>query len=468
MWPVICLFTVLGALVFIVIVAVTVYRLSREPERRPNLRRLWPWLIKGFVVPLALWVVMNLGISWQLQPFMPQVQAAQNNGTNWIPAFLLVIAAGLFAVSSYWAAVTLGWELFKSWSGLAGEDRADFRALCITSLVGLALPAVGLVWLGGWLALGLAIGLMLLPIAGYAPAVLRRAKLPPMYSSAIAKMNFGKYAEAEWEIIRQLEKWENDSAGWLLLAELYANRFHDLAEAEQIILEICDQPGATPSQISVALHKLADWHLKLAGDPDAARRALQVICDRLPGTHLARMAQLRSVQMPRTAEEFREQGMAQPVPMPALSFEETSAGAEPALDAGQAAALVNRLSARLTSNPNDIPSREKLARVLAGQLGKVDLAIEQIELLLGLSDAAESKRAEWLGLIAAWQLRFKRDPDTARHLLERVVGEFPNSPQALAARRRLNLLAVEEKVEKMRASRPRLRIVPDVSEPPMS
>ena len=45
---------------------------------------------------------MNLGISWQLQPFMPQVQTAQNSGTNWIPAFLHVITAGLFVVSSYW------------------------------------------------------------------------------------------------------------------------------------------------------------------------------------------------------------------------------------------------------------------------------------------------------------------------------------------------------------------------------
>ncbi len=468
MWPVIYLFTVLGALVFIVIVAVTVYRLSREQERRQNLRRLLPWLIKGFMLPFALWVVMNLGISWQLQPFMPQVQAAQNSGTNWIPAFLHVIAAGLFAVSSYWAAVTLGWVLFKIGSGLEGEDRADFRALCIASLVGMALPAIGLVWAGGWLTLGLAMGLLFLPIAGYAPAVLRRIKLPPMYSRAIAKMKFGKYTEAEWEIIRQLENWENDAAGWLLLAELYATQFQDLAEAEQIVLEICDQPNATPSQISVALHKLADWHLKLAGDPDAARRALQVIGDRLPGTHLARMAQLRSVQIPHTAEEFREQAMAQPVPMPALSFEETPASVEPALDAGRATALANRLSEKLTSCPNDIASREKLARVLAGQLGKVDLAIEQIELLLGLSDATESKRAEWLGLIAAWHLKFKHDPDTARQLLERVVGEFPNSPQALAAQRRLSLMAVEAKVQQLRASRPKFRIVPDAAEPPAS
>src|SRR5687767_6824122 len=101
MWPAIYLFTLLGALAFITIVAVTVWRLSRESERRENLRRLVPWLVKGFILPFALWVVMNLGVSWQFQPFMPQVQAAQNSGTSWIPAFLHVITAGLFATSSY-------------------------------------------------------------------------------------------------------------------------------------------------------------------------------------------------------------------------------------------------------------------------------------------------------------------------------------------------------------------------------
>jgi hypothetical protein len=154
--------------------------------------------------------------------------------------------------------------------------------------------------------------------------------------------------------------------------------------------------------------------------------------------------------------------------MPALSFEETPADAEPTLDASQATVLANQLSERLTRNPNDILSRERLARVLAGQLGKVDLAIEQIELLLGVSEVSDSKRAEWLGLIAAWQFKFKHDPDAGRLLLERVVRDFPNSPQSLAAQRRLSLMAVEAKVEQMRASRPKLRIVAEASDPPIS
>jgi TolA-binding protein len=375
---------------------------------------------------------------------MPQVQAAQNSGSSWFPVFLHVTFAGLFAISSYWAAITLGWTLFTTGTELEGDNRSNFRALCLTSLAGMALPALGLVWLGGWLALGVAAGAVLLPIAGYAPAVLQRVKLPPMYSRAIAKIKFGKYTEAEWEIIRQLEHAENDFNGWLMLAELQANQFKDLAEAEQIILEMCNQPSVTPSQVSIALHKLADWHLNLGGDPEAARRALEVIAHRLPGTHLAHMARARSAQLPRTAEEWREQHTATAIPMPALGESmdepEKAIPAVSAADAAQAAVLANQLTERLARNPDDAPARERLARTFAEQLGKADSAIEQLEFLLGLVGPPDNKRAEWLGLIAAWQLKFKHDPAAARQTLERLVGEFPDSPQAFAAHRRLRLL----------------------------
>lgn len=466
MWPAILIFAVLGAVVFVVLVGTTIHRLSREAERRENLRRLWPWLVKGLVLPALLWMVLNLDLSWQLHAFMPQVQAARSSGGNWFGAFCQVSAAGLFAISSYWAALSLVWVLYQAAAGLTPESRADYRALCLTSLVAMALPAAVFVWIGGWFMLGLAVVILCLPVAGYAPAILHRAKTPPMYSRAIAKMKFGKYAEAEWEIIRQLEHAENDFNGWLMLAELYATQFKDLAEAEQIILEVCDQPNVTASQVAVALHRLADWHLKIGNDPDAARRALQVIVDRHPRSHLAHMARLRMGQLPRTVEELREQREARPVPLPALgdSLDE-SPNAEPLPDAKAAVALANELSGRLSRDPQDVATRERLARVLAGSLGKVDLGIEQIELLLGLGDQPENKRAGWLGLIAAWQLRFKRDTDAARKLMERLVTEFPNTPQAMAARRRLALLAASHKIQQFRAARPAIRIVPDDAGP---
>src|SRR5205823_4110491 len=125
-----------------------------------------------------------------------------------------------------------------------------------------------------------AVVLLIAPIAGYAPAILGRKKMTPMYARAIAKTKFGKYREAEMDVISELEKCEDDFEGWIMLAELYAMRFNDLPEAEQTILEICDQPKTTASQIAVALNRLADWQLKIAMDPEAARRALLTICER--------------------------------------------------------------------------------------------------------------------------------------------------------------------------------------------
>ena len=57
-----------------------------------------------------------------------------------------------------------------------------------------------------------------------------------------------------------------------------------------------------------------------------------------------------------------------------------------------------------------------------------------------MPDRAEAERAEWLGLIAAWQLKYCGDVENGRKSLERVLKEFPATPQALAARRRLELL----------------------------
>jgi len=234
-----------------------------------------------------------------------------------------------------------------------------------------------------------------------------------MYARAVAKMKFGKYTEAEWEIIRELERCEDDFEGWMMMAELYANHFHDLAEAEQTVLEICDQPKTTTSQLSIALHRLADWHLKFAEDPDAARRALQIICDRLGGTHLAHMAQLRINQLPATADELHEQHSARPIPLPALGDnldEPPAAGSE--VDYDQAVEMATACVERLKQDPNNVPAREKLARIFCERLNQAELGIEQMTQLLGMPDQPEAKRAEWLSATAAWHIKYLQDLDT--------------------------------------------------------
>jgi len=286
-------------------------------SNRPRLSRwLLFWLIKGLALPLLCWGIMNLGLSWNLQPFMPQVQAAQNRGGPWAAEFFEVAASGLFIISTYWSAATLTWVLSLTAQEMRSESRKDLWSLCWTCLLATSLPALLLVLLGGWTTLGLAATLLLAPVAGYLPKLIDPQKLPPQYARAIARAKFGKYADAEREIIRQLENHEEDFDGWMMLADLYANHFNDLAEAQCTILEICDQPQLTPTQLSLALHRLADWHLTIAQDPDAARRALLVICDRLPGSHLAHMARLRINQLPRTQAELRQRFNPARIPLP--------------------------------------------------------------------------------------------------------------------------------------------------------
>jgi hypothetical protein len=418
------------------------------PERRqPQLRRsLLIWSIKGLVVPLLIWALMNFGLSWSLQPFMPQIQAAKNSGSDWFPVYLRVMGTGLFVVSSYWTALTLGWVLVEAASGSEGEARQQLRALCLTCFIAIIVPAFLLVWFGGWTVLGLAGIALVAPMAGYAPNILKVKPPPPMYARAIARMKFGKYSEAEVEIIHELEKCEDDFEGWMMLANLYANNFNDLPEAEQTILEICDHPKTTPSQLSVALHQLANWQLH-RGDPVAARRALQMVCHRLPGSHLAHMAELRINQLPASVTELRQQQQSAAIPLPALSetIDEALPAPESRVERHKAAEEANACVEILKAAPDNVPARERLARLFTEHLDKPELGLEQVNLLLDMPNQPEARKAEWLSLLAAWNIRYLHDIDTGRKILERLMRDFPKSAQAFAARRRIWLLEMEAK-----------------------
>lgn len=414
------------------------------------LRAEWPWLAKGLLTPFLIWTVMNIGFSFQFHAFMPAIQAAQNANQPWFALFLQALGIGFFLIASFWAALTLLWWLLRAYRQLAPELSLEFHAVCFTSFIIMILPVTALLYYGGWSKCGLAVLLLTLPIIGYGAPILQRPKPRPMYSRAMARLKRGQYSDAEKEILRQLEKSETDFDGWLMLAELHATRFGELAEAEQIILDTCLHPETTPSQISVALHKLADWQIQLTANPEAAARTLTLISDRLPGTHLARMAELRRAQLP-TNREFQEQREVKPIPVPAIpsmfSLTEVSAPA-PAGDSTAALARVAELTTALTHDPNRHADRENLARLLAEPLGQVESAIAQIELLLEVPDQPEAKRLAWLTLIAGWQLQFLHDEAAANATLTRLVTEFPNTPQAFAAQRRLSLARAEAAARK--------------------
>jgi hypothetical protein len=120
----------------------------------------------------------------------------------------------------------------------------------------------------------------------------------------------------------------------------------------------------------------------------------------------------------------------------------------------QAAARTRQCVARLQANPDDVPAREELARLWAEDLDQVEIGVEQLELLLTMPGAPPAKAAEWLGLLASWHLKFPQNQPAARDALERLLRLYPQSPQAFAAQRRLNVMEIETKMRQAAETRP--------------
>jgi hypothetical protein len=307
-------------------VCLTVMAVVTRPTRLANHAgpfMRWPvvlgWWVRGALLPFGLWCLLAAGWEGGLPSLLPEVQQAQAKaaaqGGTWLRPWVKACAGGGFVVVSYWGALTFGWALWRVRKLVEPEEAQTLKSLAWTCAFGAAVPALAMLWGGGWKWTGAALLLPLGCFCAFLPHVLTPVLPQPTYTKAVARIKFGKYSEAEWEILRELEKHEDDFEGWLMLAELYALRFDDLREAEQTILEIVDHPATTPSQIGVALHKLANWQLEKALDPEAARSALQIIQDRLPNTHLARMAGLRINQLP-TRDELLARKESRPIPLP--------------------------------------------------------------------------------------------------------------------------------------------------------
>jgi len=425
---------------------------SREWLRR--------WFRRGIIIPWVLWALASAGRAPLLPPLVPFIGVVGNSGKPVIAWWLQIGIAGL-ALGSFWAAGSFIWFM----SGLI--RRAKNNDDLLISAIFWSPVAIPLVWgfcaLFGWAGLGFAVLLWTWPLTQYCLNTAHFRDTLPMYSRAIGKIKFGKYAEAEMAIISELEKCETDFDGWMMLADLYAHQFRDLSEAEKTIYDLCSESTTTLSQVSIALHKLADWHLELRHNPAAARRVLEDLCARVPGTHLEAMARHRIRGLPASSEELIEQKNPRPIAMPALneSLGEPTEPSAPKLTSQEATAAANQCVEKLKADPNDVVSREKLARLFAEEMQRVDLAVEQMELLIGMDEPGPGKKAQWLAQVAAWQVKPGNNEERARETLERLISDYPQTPQAFAAQRRLGLIKAQARI---RIKGPSIKSVPGANE----
>jgi len=398
----------------------------------PGLHR---WMWRGFAVPVAAWSFWHLAALFPggrgFFPLMPPMA-----GGRW-GTLLLGIAGFATVVGVAWSLITLAWLLPAVVPGI--RRQADFQTRAL--LIGIPTLAVA-AWAGyrqAWFLAMVAVATGLWALVHLAAGMVHVPRVS--YLKAIARMKFGRYEEAEQEVLQQLDEKADDYDGWLLLAALYAERFGDLGGADQTIRDLTAQDGLTPYQVAHAFTRLADWQLTLGGNPAAARAALTEIVQRCPDTPFARVAAHRIRELPLDEAEHRERQQPRAIRLPALSEGAPAAGpAASAVDQFDARTEASRLEARLAQRPEDLATRERLARLLAERLGQVGPAIEQLHRLRQSAAPADGRRAEWLALEATWELKLRRRESQARALLSQVIAEHPGSAQCLAARRQLELL----------------------------
>jgi tetratricopeptide (TPR) repeat protein len=274
------------------------------------------------------------------------------------------------------------------------------------------------------------------------------------YSIAEAKRRKGRPQEAIQAVREQLEKFPGDFPGVMLLASIQAEDLNDLPGAQTTLERWIQSPAATPHGIASALTALADWQLKFAQDPEAARAALDRIVKSFPDTPIAHRAAQRLAHLP-TLDHLLGSKAA---PTLALRPGEKDIGLRkdfipPGPRTADPDALAASCVEQLRKHPADTDAREKLAVLYAEHFHRLDLADEQLEQLIGFPNESPKHVVRWLNLMADLHIRFGGDAAAAEAALRRVLERFPNTAHVEPTLARLASLGGELKAHRQ----PRLK-----------
>jgi len=285
------------------------------------------------------------------------------------------------------------------------------------------------------------------PITGLFDGGMESQDAKPLYSTAMAKRQRGKYLDATVAIREQLAKFPRDYEGISLLARIQAEDMKDIPSAEMTINRFCADPKSPPKQIAAALTQLADWHLQLAQDADSARTVLESIIERFPGTDLAvaagqRIGHLGGAEKILLGKHDR-QAIAVPHGVDNLGLKGSMEFLVPAEEnPGKLAADYVK---HLEQYPHDTDIREKLAVIYADHFHRLDLAVGELAQMINFPNQPPKRVAHWLTVLANLQIRHGADYAAVRQTLQKIVDTFPDLPVAQSARSRIAHLALEFK-----------------------
>lgn len=321
----------------------------------------------------------------------------------------------------------------------AGSSMEDMGSAFIVPITAAVMGVIlGIVWaphLGAMLAK---------PLTSFFDGGETEIEERPFYSIARAKQKQGRYQESIGEVRKQLAKFPEDYEGWMLLAEIHGDNLKENDAAQGFIQEILSHNGHAPRNLSFALGRSADWHLKLASNRDAARDSLQQIVDRFPDTEFAhaaaqRIAHLASDRM--LAEEKDRPRIALPRHEEKLGL--MGETAKPVLQTEAPEAAADRLVQHLDAHPLDAEAREELAGLYASHYRRLDLAADQIEQLVTAPGVTPKQIARWLNMLADFHILFAFDRAAAEAALKRLHEMFPDTAAGSNAQKRIAYLDME-------------------------
>ena len=327
--------------------------------------------------------------------------------------------------------------------------RANDRGALLIVFIFLLLPGsilLGLWWtpaISDWVAS---------PITNALTGDSRESYNKPEYGIANARRKRGQYVEAIEAVDEQLVKHPGNFDGLMLKATIQAENLGDLAAATATIQETLSDPEQLNYRLPVALNKMAEWQLAIAGDPDAARRTLQQIQTALPNSQPAQLAAQRLASLDSSEEsesdvvDFNESyqnlveesaekdDFTSPLELPkAIELNRQQVGEE---------ALQTCLR-RVEMHPDSISNREELAALYLDHTKQPAMALRQYEHLLALSGTTIHQKTAWLNKLADIQVKSGESYETIRATLERVVALDPRAAPAARAQQRISYLHIE-------------------------
>jgi len=274
----------------------------------------------------------------------------------------------------------------------------------------------------------------------------------PEYGVANARRNRGQYVEAVEAVDEELAKHPGNFDGLMLKASIQAENLGDLEAATETLQEAIEGEEQLSYRLPVALNKMADWQLAVAGDPNAARRTLRQIQEALPESQAAqfaaqRLASLDSSEETEAAvvdfnesyqklveESARKDDFTSPLELPkAIETNQQQAGDK---------SLANCLR-RVALHPDSVSNREELAALYLDHANQPPKAAEQYDHLLALPGTTIHQKTAWLNKIADIQVKSGESHETVRATLERVIALDPKAAPAARAQQRISYLNIE-------------------------